>query len=70
MTERPDCKLEALCPWGIAPVMAMWAKVGERQFWGTDCVLYINCPRKNWSKKKWLVNRIAKKFGGTIDTPT
>jgi hypothetical protein len=70
MIERPDCKLEALCPWGTAPSVAMWAKVGERQFWGTDCVLYINCPRKNWSKKKWLVNRIAKKFEGTIDTPT
>lgn len=70
MTDRPKCTLEPICPWDVKPVVGMWAMVEEKYFWGTNCVLYTNCPRKNWSDKKWLVQRIAKKFGGTISTPT
>ncbi len=70
MTKRPDCDREARCPFGCRPSIGMWAVVDREQFWGTNCVLYINCPRKNWTDDDWMVVRIAKKFESTISTPT
>lgn len=31
----------------------MWAKVENHQFWGTSCTVYIDCPRKHWTAKRW-----------------
>jgi hypothetical protein len=47
------CKHETLCPFKIRPQVGMWAKVGDIQFWGTDCLAYLNCSRHKWTKIQW-----------------
>ena len=46
-----ECKHPDKCPWRVAPVVGMWAKRGDIQFWGTNCLLYIDCPRWKYGTK-------------------
>lgn len=53
---RKPCKHEDLCPWGVKPCVGMWKRIGDIEFWGTDCVAYLICPRKNWTDEQWKSN--------------
>jgi hypothetical protein len=46
------------CPWGVKPVVGMWAE-GMNLF-ATDCILYRDCPRKDWTKDNWKENQLMK----------
>jgi hypothetical protein len=57
---KTTCTKEADCPWGVRPVVGMWAEVHGVQFFGTDCLVYRNCDRvKQWEPKEWKANRVA-----------
>lgn len=47
------CTREAICPFKIRPQVGMWADVDGEQFWGTDCLAYLNCSRHYWTKIQW-----------------
>ena len=61
MDIKENCLLEHICPWGIRPVIGMWAKVEylghTYEFWGTNCVCYRHCPRSNWTDKQFKKSR-------------
>lgn len=39
-----------LCPWKVQPVVGMWARREEVEFWGTDCLLYRTCPHVTYGR--------------------
>lgn len=59
--ELKPCKHENICPYGVKPSVGMWAKVDNVEFWGTDCLVYIDCPRKHWKPIQWRNNPSRKK---------
>ncbi len=54
--DKDKCTKEHLCPYGIQPVVGMWGRVGDVEFWGTNCLIYTDCPRKYWTKEQWFNN--------------
>lgn len=56
MDKRP-CVHESICPYGTKPRVGMWTRVGNIEFWGTDCIAYIDCPRRHWTEKQWKGNK-------------
>ena len=50
MTMKLDpCPVPGKCPWKIKPMVGMYAKVDGTQVWGTNCLLYCDCPDPRWN---------------------
>lgn len=45
------CKAPKLCPWGVRPQVGMWGKVDGIEFFGTNCLLYTDCPSEKWNPR-------------------
>ena len=56
------CNHEDTCPWGVRPSVGMWARVGDHQFWGTNCICYLDCPRAHYTEQQWTANAVAHKL--------
>ena len=54
--KKEKCLNEHICPYGTKPQTGMYANVNGIAFWGTDCIAYIDCPRKYWKEKQWKSN--------------
>ena len=48
------------CPWSCTPITGMWDK--ETNLYGTDCLLYRDCPRENWTEEQWTTAYVARKM--------
>ena len=46
------------CPWGVKPTVGMWAE--SMNLFATDCILYTDCPRKDWTEANWKENQLMK----------
>lgn len=62
-----DCVRAKECPWGIKPMVGMYASfikgfANGRGMYATDCITdsSFNCPRKSWTEEQWKEQKLIK----------